>query len=203
MSDTSTCECQKTAVKERFQAAETALLAALNGWHGARTTDGEITELRRHLLQARHACEEQGVEVETLWEFAQKRREIDGAHVRRYAEVQSAIAPMLPYVLRQRIAGAAGFALAVAVLLEWPTLGGILGALASGFVAFAVVEGVLADVFPTPPIRIGRMASELAVDVFDLWPKDSHEFKDYVRGYKRHEWRKARRGQSTGWIKAR
>lgn len=203
MSNTSTCECQKTAVKERFQAAETALLAALNGWHGAKATDGEITELRRHLMQARLACEEQGVEVETLWEFAQKRLEIDGAYVRRYAEEQFTITPMLPYVLRQRIAWAAGFALALAVLLEWTTLGGILGALAAGFVAFAVVEGVLADLFPTPPIRIGRMACELGVDVSDIWPKGSTEVDEYMRGYRRHERRRALRGESTGWIKAR
>lgn len=196
-------EFQKSAVKERFQAAETALLAALNGWHGAKATDGEITELRRHLMQARQACEEQGVEVETLWEFAQKRREIDLAHVRGYAEEQSTITPMLPYVSRQRIAWAAGFALAVAFLLEWTSFGGILGALTAGLVTFAVVDGVLADLFPTPPIRIGRMASELAVDVSDLWPKESHEFKDYVQGYKRQERRKSRRGEPTGWIKAR
>ncbi len=94
--DTSTRECLKAALKERFQAAETALLAALNGWHGAKATDGEITELRRHLMHARRACEERGVDVETLWEFAQKRREIDEGHVRRYAEVQSMIIPMLP-----------------------------------------------------------------------------------------------------------
>lgn len=196
-------EFQKSAVKERFQAAETALLAALNGWHGAKATDGEITELRRHLMQARQACEEQGVEVETLWEFAQKRREIDLAHVRGYAEEQATITPMLPYVSRQRIAWAAGFALAVAFLLEWTSFGGILGALTAGLVTFAVVDGVLADLFPTPPIRIGRMASELAVDVSDLWPKESHEFKDYVQGYKRQERRKSRRGEPTGWIKAR
>lgn len=203
MNDTSTCECQKTAAKERFQASETTLLAALNGWCGTKATDGEIAELRRNLMQARQACDGQGVEVETLWEFAQKRREINGAYVRRYAEKQSTITPMLPYVLRQRIAWVAGFAVALAVLLEWTSLGGILGALAAGFVAFAVVEGVLADVFPTPPIRIGRMASELAVDVADLWPKASNEFKDYEQGYKRHERRKVRRGESTGWIKAR
>jgi hypothetical protein len=198
-----TCECQQKALKVRFQAAENALLAALNGWHGVKVSDAEITELRRHLMQARQACEEQGVEVETLREFAQKRREIDGAHVRRYAEEQSAITPMLPYVLRQRIAWAAGLSLAVAVLLEWTTPSGMLGALVAGFVAFAVVEGVLADLFPTPPIRIARMASELDVDVSDLWTRESHEFKDYVQGYRRHEWRKARRGEPSGWIKAR
>lgn len=203
MSDTCTCECQKTAVKERFQAAETALLVALNGWHGAKATDREITELRRHLMQARQACEELGVEVETLLEFAEKRREIDEAHVRRYAEEQSTITPMLPYLPRQRIAWVAGIALGVAILLEWTTIGGILGALAAGLVAFAVVEGVFADLFPTPPIRIGRMACERRVDVSDLWPKESNEFRDYVRSYRRQEWRKARRGESTGWIKAR
>lgn len=203
MSDTCTCECQKTAVKERFRAAETALLAALNGWHGATATDGEITELRRYLMQARRACEDLGVEVETLWEFAQKRREIDGAHVRRYAAEQSTVTPMLPYVLRQRIAWAAGITVAVAVMLEWNTFGEILGALAAGLVTFAVVEGALADLFPTPPIRIGRMACERAVDVSDLWPKESHEFKDYARSYRRQEWRKARRGEPTSWIRAR
>ncbi len=93
--------------------------------------------------------------------------------------------------------------MAVAVLQEWTTFGGIPGALAAGVVAFAVVKGVLADLLPTPPIRIGRMASELAVDVSDLWPKESHEFQDYVQGYKRHEWRKTRRGEPTGWIKTR
>jgi hypothetical protein len=198
-----TCECQKKALKERFRAAENTLLAALNGWHGVKVSDAEITSLRRNLMQARQACEEQDVEVETLWEFAQKRREIDGVHVRRYAEEQSRITPMVPYVLRQRIAWAAGLILALAVLLEWATPGGILGSLIAGFVAFAVVEGVLADLFPTSPIRIARMACELEVDVSDLWQKGSNEFKDYVRGYKRHEWRRARRGEPTGWIKAR
>lgn len=198
-----TCECQRKALKVRFRAAENTLLAALNGWHGIKVSEAEITELRRNVMQARQACEEQGVEVETLWEFAQKRREIDGAHVRRYAEEQSRITPLLPYVLRQLIAWAAGIILVVVVLLEWTTLGGMLGALVAGFVAFAVVEGVLADLFPTPPIRIARMACELAVDVSDLWPEGSDEFKDYVRGSKRHERRMAQRGEPTGWIKAR
>lgn len=198
-----TCECQKKALKERFRAAENTLLAALNGWHGVNASDVEITELRRLLMQARQACEEQGIEVETLWEFAQKRQEIDVAHVRGYAQEQSRATPMVPYVLRQRIAWAAGLILAVAVLLEWSTLGGMLGALVAGFVAFAVVEGVLADLFPTPPIHIARMACELAVDVGDLWPKGSNEFTDYMRGYRRHERRRALRGESTGWLKAR
>lgn len=203
MSDTSACECQKAAAKKRFREAETALLVALNGWHGAKATDGEIIELRRHLMQARQACEELGVEVETLWEFAQKRKAIDEAHVRRYAEEQSTITPMLPYMPRQRIAWAAGIAVGVAVLLEWPIFVGMLCSLAAGLVAFAVAEGVLADLFPTPPIRISRMACEREIDVSDLWSKESPEFKDYVRGYRRHEWRKMRRGEPSGWIKAR
>lgn len=203
LEDTKPYECQKQTLKERFRAAENTLLAALNGWDGVKVSDAEITELRRNLMQARLACEEQGVEVETLWEFAQKRQEIDVAHVRHYADEQSRITPMLPYLLRQRIAWAAGLILAVAVLLEWSTLCGMLGAIAAGFVAFAVVEGVLADLFPTPPIRIARMACELAVDVGDLWPKGSTEFTDYMRGYRRHERRRALRGESTGWLKAR
>jgi hypothetical protein len=201
--NTHICECQKKALKERFRGAENTLLAALNEWHGVKVSDAEITELRRDLMQARQACEEQGIEVETLWEFAQKRREINGAHVRRYAEEQSRITPMVPYELRQRIARAAGLILAVAILLEWATPGGVLGALIAGFVAFAIVEGVLADLFPAPPIRIARMACELGVDVSDLWPKGSDEFNDYMRGYRRHERRRALRGESNGWIKAR
>lgn len=203
LEDTKTCECQKQTLKERFRAAENTLLAALNGWDGVKVSDAEITELRRNLMQARQACEEHGVEVETLWEFAQKRREIDGAHVRRYADEQARITPMLPYLLRQRIGWAAGISAGVVVLLEWTTLGGMLGALAAGFVVFAVVEGVLADLFPTPPIRIARMACELDVDVSDIWPKGSTEVEDYMRGYRRHERRRSLRGESTGWIKAR
>ncbi|TXT28183.1 MAG: hypothetical protein FD131_3316 [Rhodocyclaceae bacterium] len=203
LEDAKPCECQKQTLKERFRAAENTLLAALNGWDGLKVSDAEIAELRRNLIQARQACEEQGVEVETLWEFAQKRQEIDGAHVRSYADEQSRITPMLPYALRQRIAWAAGISAGVIVLLEWTTLGGMLGALAAGFVVFAVVEGILADLFPTPPIRIARMACELDVDVSDIWPKGSQEIEDYMRGYRRHERRRALRGESTGWIKAR
>lgn len=203
LEDTKPCECQKQTLKERFRAAENTLLAALNGWDGVKVSDAEITELRRNLMQARLACEEQGVEVETLWEFAQKRREINEAHVRSYADEQARITPMLPYLLRQRIAWAAAISAGVAVLLEWTTLGGMLGALAAGFVVFAVVEGILADLFPTPPIRIARMACELEVDVSDIWTKGSAEVDDYMRGYRRHERRRARRGESTGWIKAR
>lgn len=201
--DAKSSDCQKQALKERFRAAENTLLAALNEWDGVKVSDEEITELRRSLMQARQACEEQGVEVETLWEFAQKRREIDGAHVRRFADEQSRITPMLPYVLRQRIAWAVAISAGVIVLLEWTTLGGMLGAIAAGFVVFAVVEGVLADLFPTPPIRIARMACELEVEVSDIWPKGSTEAEDYMRGYRRHERRRALRGESTGWIKAR
>lgn len=203
LEDAKSCDCQKQVLKERFRAAENTLLAALNGWDGVKVSDAEITELRRNLMQARQACEEQGVEVETLWEFAQKRREINGTHVRRYADEQSRITPMLPYLLRQRIAWAAGISAGAGVLLEWNTLGGMLGALAAGFVVFAVVEGVLADLFPTPPIRIARMACELDVDVSDIWPKGSTEAEEYMRGYRRHERRRALRGESTGWIKAR
>lgn len=201
--DAKSCDCQKQALKERFRAAENTLLAALNEWDGVKVSDEEITELRRSLMQARQACEEQGVEVETLWEFAQKRREIDGAHVRRFADEQSRITPMLPYVLRQRIAWAVAISAGVIVLLEWTTLGGMLGAIAAGFVVFAVVEGVLADLFPTPPIRIARMACELEVEVSDIWPKGSTEVEEYMRGYRRHERRRALRGEATGWIKAR
>lgn len=203
LEDAKSCDCQKQVLKERFRAAENTLLAALNGWDGVKVSDAEITELRRNLMQARQACEEQGVEVETLWEFAQKRREINGTHVRRYADEQSRITPMLPYLLRQRIAWAAAISAGAGVLLEWNTLGGMLGALAAGFVVFAVVEGVLADLFPTPPIRIARMACELDVDVSDIWPKGSTEAEEYMRGYRRHERRRALRGESTGWIKAR
>ncbi len=203
LEEAKSCDCQKQVLKERFRAAENTLLAALNGWDGVKVSDAEITELRRNLMQARQACEQQNVEVETLWEFAQKRREIDVAHVRRYAEEQSTITPMLPYVLRQRIAWATGISAGAIVLLEWPTLGGMLGALAAGFVVFAVVEGVLADLFPTPPIRIARMACELDVDVSDIWPKGSTEVEEYMHGYKRQERRRALRGESTGWIKAR
>ena len=203
LEDTKPCECQKQTLKERFQTAENTLLAALNGWDGVKVSDTEITELRRNLMQARLACEEQGVEVETLWEFAQKRQEIKEAHVRHYADEQSRITPMLSYLLRQRIAWAAGISTGVIVLLEWTTLGGMLGALAAGFVVFVVVEGILADLFPTPPIRISRMACELDVDVSDIWAKGSIEVEDYMRGYRRHERRRALRGESTGWIKAR
>lgn len=203
LEDTKPCECQKQPLKERFRAAENTLLAALNGWDGVKVSDAEITELRRNLMQARQACDEQGVEVETLWEFAQKRREINRAHVRGYADEQSRITPMLPYLLRQRIAWAAAISAGAAVLLEWSTLGGMLGALAAGFVVFAVVEGILADLFPTPPIRIARMACELEVDVSDIWTKGSAEVDDYMRGYRRHERRRALRGESTGWINAR
>lgn len=195
------CECQKKAVKERFRSAENMLLVALNGWHGVKASDLEIAELRRRLMQARAACEEQGVEVQTLWEFAQKLRELNEENVRRYAQAQSSITPILPFILRRRIAWAAGGILAVAVLLEWSTLGGMFSALGAGLVAFAAVEGVLSELFPTPPIRIARMACDLAVDVRDLWPQGSADLKDYMFAYMKR--RRVRRGEPEGWIKAR
>lgn len=183
--------------------AENTLLAALNGWHGSKVSDAKISELRRNLMLARKACEEQGVEAETLWDFVQKQRQIHEAYVRRYANEQLEVAPVLPFRLRQGAAGAAAILLAVAVLLGWPTPGGMCSALVAALLGFAAVEGVLSELFPTPAVRIARMACEFAVDVSDLWAQGSNELKDYVRGYKRHERRLAQRGEPTGWIKAR
>lgn len=197
------CECQEEALKGRFRGAENALLTALNGWHGVRPSDEVITELRRNLMQARQACEDRGIKVETLWEFAQKRREIDEASVRRYADQQGLITPTVPHWLRQRIALIVGVIVSIAVVAVWTTIGGLIGALISGYIAFVLAEGGIAELFPTPAIRVARMASRLHVDVSDIWAKGSKDFNDYQRGYAANEWRKKNRGESTGWIKAR
>lgn len=154
-------------------------------------------------MQSQQAYEEHGVEVETLWEYAQRRRKADEADVRRYAEEQRTITPVVSYVLRQRMASVVGLVAAVAILLKWATLGGMLGSVIAGLFTFALVVGGLRDLFPTPPVRIARMACNLDVDVTDLWPKGSDEFKDYVQTYRLQNLRRARRGEPMGWIKCR
>lgn len=184
--DTQNNKLLKKTLKERFQTAQITLLAALNGRCETKVPDADISELRRNLIQARLACEKHGVEVETFQEFVVKQRNQDEAHVRNYAEKQLKVSPALSFGQRQRAAWATASALAVVVFLKWPTLGGMVSAAVAGCVTFALAEAVLAELLPTPPIRIARLASKLSVDVSYLWPEGSNELKDYVHGYLRH-----------------
>lgn len=200
--DTEVVENLKKSLKKEFQDAENNLLAALNRIDNSNSTDAGLVELRRKLMQVRHDCDQHGVEVETLWEFAQRQQAIDLANVRRYAEEQSGKAPMLTYALRQKVAWSISIVMTILFVLEGITASRIFLALISCLVIFLILEIFIAEFFPTPSIRIGRRACELEVDVSDLWPPESNELKDYRYGYTSQQWRRNRRGLN-GRIRAR
>ncbi|MEY2161401.1 hypothetical protein [Rhodanobacter sp. FW106-PBR-LB-2-11] len=189
--------------KQQFRQCENELLAALNGFGRPVAGDAELVSLRRAVLQARHACERAGVAVETLWEFTERNRLAHEEQVRTFAREQVKVAPRLPFVLRQRITAALAAATGLVVLVTWPSPDGLLGALAASVVALAVGDDCLARLFPTPTSRVARLACDLGVDVADLWPPGSVDRKDYVLAYRRHLWHLRRRGENTGWIRAR
>jgi hypothetical protein len=196
-------EDTKEQAKQRFHRCEAELIAALNGLSRLPGREEEIVVLRRTLMQSRQACEELGVEVESIDESARKQRQIDEAYVRCYAKEQSQVTPLVPPLMRSRIARGVGCCFGIIPLLVWPTLVGLMGSFVCAVFAWSLTRVFLSEFFPTPPVRIARKACDAGVDVSDLWPKDSPEFKDYVRGYRFHEMRKVRRGEPTGWIKIR
>jgi hypothetical protein len=192
----------KLKARQEFQRIDAALIGAMNGIGRPVGTQEELVELRRSLMQARHECEALGVNIETVWEQIQKQRIEEEKIVRRYAEDQINVIPMVPAVWRQRIAKAGGFAIAMVVLFQWATLSGVLCAVLAGVIIYTLIDSVVAEFLPTPAVRIARMASERDVDVSDLWPKESLAYNDYVYAYSRHQMRLEQR-RPGGWIKAR
>lgn len=170
-------------LKDKFYRAQANLIAAFNGLGRPIAKEDEIRVLQKLFIQARKECEHNGIHVESVWESAQEEIAENELIVRRYAEEQKKCSPILSYSRRQKLAVIVGLTVGVVILLKWPTLGGFLGAIIGSIVTFLLLRIVLADFFPTPAIRVGRKARSLYVNIQDLWPKDSEEFKDYILGF--------------------
>lgn len=186
--------------KERFRSAELALIAALNGLGRPVGNADEIVALRRELLRARHECQEAGLEVETIEEWAQKDISKKEAMVRGYAAQAMRVIPLIPRAHRLwvgRVAGLCAFG-----FLFGEGIGAWVALAGAGYVWGLVYLGC-AELFPTPAIRVARMACALDVDVRDLWPEGSSEQKDYLAGYQMSMDRRRWRGDGPSWIKIR
>lgn len=191
-------ETEKEKAKRQFQFCESELLRGLNGIGRPMASLNEAADLRRALMQAQQICKELGVEAETLWEFAIARRKEDEAAVRQFARAQLHVVPLLARGLRRQIAIGAAVCVVALVISEYWSLGGFFASMFAGLIAFALVESVLAEFFPTPPIRVGRMACQKGVNVCDLWPESSPDAMDYECGYRGELFRMKRRGDDIG-----
>lgn len=182
-----------TNLKQQFRDADTALIAGLNGIGRPRASEAELVELRRAVMQARAACEAAGIEVESVWEYSQRRKREDETEIRSVGQRMLADAPYgsaLSRSARKWLSYAGAAAVSVAVMESVPATANLLVTCAVGFVVFFAV-GVLAifhidEWFPTTPTKIARLAVEAGVDVSDLWRDDQTGLKDYNNACKRH-----------------
>ncbi|WP_019334965.1 hypothetical protein [Pseudomonas syringae] len=133
-----------------------------------------IVNSRRAVLDAQARCRAAGVEVETLIEYSERRRADTEQCFRAYAAEQMNIKPILPR--KKRLKVAVGFALLFAILtcnfsLVVPLLGGL--------VIYVLVDVYLAQLFPTPAVRIARRAVADDVAYIELWSRNTDEFEDF------------------------
>ena len=195
----STTTPKQESLRREFYRLDAELLRALNGIGCPKASEDELRMLRTALLNARHECIENGVQVETLWEAVSQWRKEDEASVRQYAETQL---QMVPMVSPRRRKGIAWLISIVACAFALTTLGSPVWSLAALGGTYLVVWGLLHDCFPTPAVRIARRACDLRVDVADIWKNDSEGLYDYNSAYKMHRLRMSRCGDGV-WLKAR
>jgi hypothetical protein len=73
-------------LKEEFQRAEAHYIAALNGMNGFSGSASELWHLRTAMEAAKRACEEAGVAIRTVEEWAKQERENNEQWLRASAE---------------------------------------------------------------------------------------------------------------------
>lgn len=193
-------ESDKTKAKLYFQFCQSELLRGLNGIDRPVASPIEAADLRRALMKAQSDCRELGVEIQTLWEFADQCKKEDEAEVRRFAKEQLGVTPFVTRGLRQKVAFVASLCVTTFVVSAFSLTGvsGLLLSLLASGVAFGIVFAVLAEVFPTPAIRVGRLACQKSVDVPDLWTESSPEAKDYELGFRGQLFRMNRNDEGGG-----
>ena len=174
-------------LEQQFIEAERTLLAALNGRGISHPcTEAHIAKLRWNVLQAKHACLDAGIQVQTLAEVIQEQRGRDEIEARTYAQEQLKIVPVIPGLLRRKIVLGSAVLMWGALIAFAPSLIDFVAGLFFSPLLLFALDLLLSEIFPTPAVRIARFASERCIDVSDLWPENSVDLLDYKLAYSRH-----------------
>lgn len=189
------------ALKDDFSRLDAELLSALNGIGRSKGTQKEIIEIRRQLLRARAKCEGAGIEAESLWEFAEKRRVVNEAYIRKFVQQHADYRSPVSRGWRDNFTYGLSILAAAFVAFMFPSIGGYVGAVFVLLFAVGVIEDIFLFLFPSTGVKAGKMSYELGIYVDDLFPKGSDDLKDYSLAWDKYEMRDRMNGKR--WLRAR
>lgn len=182
----------QTEAKAEFDKAQGRLFEALN-LGKVRPADSELAALRQQVATTQARCRELGLEVETLYELGIRMQAEAELRIKDYAEQQKLIRPILTRKLRLIASAVIGVIAAVMCFEYSPAWAAFLG----GVVWLTSYLGV-AQVLPTPGIRVGRLAYRDGVTHIRHWPDQSDDHNDFLLACR---WEHAKGDQ--GWVRTR
>lgn len=196
---------QGACLKKTFVNAEWALIAGLNGLGRSEADKAELLRLRRERQQALANCQSAGVAVETLWDAVERYRADARQELEVFAEQAKQGPRGLPRRYRKGAAVVFGFAVVAVVLSArggTPSILAVIAAAVLGLIAWAAAEDYLSLLFPTPGIRVGKLAADLETSPLDIWPDDSDDGLDAAHAFRWESVRNRRAGRGR-WLRAR
>jgi hypothetical protein len=155
---------QQQQLKEEFHRTEANYVAALNHSNGFTGSASELWQLRTAMEAAKRACEEAGIPVRTVEEWAKQERAKNEQWLRAAAERIPHKNSALMHLARLAIPIAIGSGLAMSLRYSCSTGWSLSLAYIAGLFVYAFVY----DVWPTPWMRLGRQAAERLVHLH-LW----------------------------------
>jgi hypothetical protein len=148
-------------LKEEFERAEANYIAALNRMNGLTGSVSELWQLRTTMEAAKRACDEAGVAVRMVEEWAKQERTKNEQWLQTAAERIPDKNLTLMRLVRRAIPIAIGSGFVMWGQYSWSSL-------FIAFIAGLFVYPFICEIFPTPWMRLGRQAAERGVHL-DLW----------------------------------
>jgi hypothetical protein len=176
-------------LKEEFQRAEANYIAALNRMNGFTGSPSELWQLRTAMEAAQRACEEAGVAIGTVEEWAKQERAKNEQWLRASAERISSRNVEMMRQVRTAISIVSATGLTIWLSSTCNMGIGVLAGAMGGLLIYAA----MCHYFPTAWMRLGRQAARRGVHLH-LW-NDARQ-KEFDLG-----WKTGMRRSKEEWIR--